>query len=103
MAFKWVVYKGKLKFGNVELHKNLLPPNYQNSDVAGGGLYSVDKSKKQIKLFGESFDFGQCSFEEVRDAFKNYTCPHTWWDYEWIFSNDFETKILLAHDSRRTS
>lgn len=51
---------GSILFGNVYLHRDLLPP--ADSTCHGGGLWKVDNQRGIILLYGRSFDFGAPDF-----------------------------------------
>ncbi len=55
---------GTLIFGNVYLHRDLLP--LHDSTCYGGGLWEVDHERHCIVLFGRSFDFGPPDFSQLR-------------------------------------
>ena len=57
----------RIRFGNVNYHKNLLTPG---SWVFGGGDFEFDERNKIVKLSGNSGDFGYPQFE--RDWTKYY-------------------------------
>ena len=58
-----ITLDGELRFGNVYLHRELLPKGH--STCHGGGLWKIDHQNGRIILFGRSFDFGLPEFEFV--------------------------------------
>lgn len=58
--------EGMLLFGNVYLHRDLLPA--YNDTCYGGGLWRVDHERKMILLYGRSFDFGGPDFTMLRSV-----------------------------------
>lgn len=54
---------GELRFGDVHLHKDLLP--WGASDCLGGGLWKINAGGMGIGLYGRSFDFGPADFNLV--------------------------------------
>lgn len=54
---------GELRFGDVHLHKDLLP--WGASDCLGGGLWKINAGGMGIDLYGRSFDFGPADFNLV--------------------------------------
>ena len=56
-----VTLDGELKFGNVYLHKDLLPD--EHFTCHGGGLWKIDNQSGRVILYGRSFDFGLPDFE----------------------------------------
>ena len=60
---KFVITKeGELRFGDVRLHKDLLP--WGDDECFGGGFWKVEACS--ISLYGRSFDFGAPDFSHVR-------------------------------------
>ena len=59
-----ITLDGELKFGNVFLHRELLP--HGHTTCHGGGLWKVDNHHGRVLLYGRSFDFGLPDFEFVR-------------------------------------
>lgn len=63
-AGKFIISQnGRLRFGAVGRHKDLLLQNENNCH--GGGHYLYEK--EQISLFGYSYDFGEPQFEFLID------------------------------------
>lgn len=57
MAQKFIITNtGHFRFGNVNLHRNLLRPG---EDCLGGGFYEFDYSSARMILYGKSYDFGR--------------------------------------------
>lgn len=59
-----ITMDGTIVFGNVHLHKDLLP--YGHNMCHGGGLWKIDNQRGMILLYGRSFDFGAPEFEYAR-------------------------------------
>ena len=59
-----ITLDGELRFGDVHLHKDLLP--YGVNDCFGGGLWKINAGGMSIDLYGCSFDFGPADFNQVR-------------------------------------
>lgn len=51
---------GTMLFGDVELHRYLIP--YGDNTCHGGGLWRIDNQQGRIILSGRSFDFGPPEF-----------------------------------------
>ena len=61
MARKFIITNdGTLVFGDVELHRNLIPEG--DDTCHGGGLWRIDNQRGIIELSGRSFDFGAPEF-----------------------------------------
>ena len=58
-----ITIDGVLKFGNVYLHKELLPKGH--TTCYGGGLWKVDHARSCIILYGRSFDFGLPDLDKI--------------------------------------
>lgn len=56
-----ITLDGELRFGNVYLHRDLLPQGH--TTCHGGGLWEVDNQRGIVLLYGRSFDFGLPDFE----------------------------------------
>lgn len=59
-----ITLDGVLKFGNVYLHRELLPEGH--TTCHGGGLWKIDNQSGRIILYGRSFDFGLPDFDCVK-------------------------------------
>lgn len=59
-----VTQSGEIRFGNVFLHRDLLPKGH--TTCYGGGLWKVDNQNGRIILYGRSFDFGSPDFSEAK-------------------------------------
>lgn len=55
-----ITLDGEIRFGNVYLHRELLPEGH--ATCHGGGLWKVDRQRGCILLYGRSFDFGLPDF-----------------------------------------
>jgi len=51
-----ITIDGELRFGDVQLHKDLLPPF--DTTCYGGGFWKLNAGGMAIDLYGRSFDFG---------------------------------------------
>lgn len=51
---------GTLVFGDVDLHRDLIP--HGEDTCHGGGLWRIDNQRGIIELSGRSFDFGAPEF-----------------------------------------
>ena len=59
-----ITQQGELRFGDVRMHKDLLPL-FEN-ECHGGGQWKIDAGGMSIVLYGRSFDFGKHDFSKVR-------------------------------------
>lgn len=57
-----VTGEGKLKFGNVTMHKDLL---CWGETCIGGGVYEFDYVGNRMLLSGKSYDFGRVKWSMV--------------------------------------
>lgn len=64
-----ITLSGELRFGNVFLHRDLLPRG--DNSCHGGGLWEIDNQRGIILLYGRSFDFGLPSFEHATHTDRN--------------------------------
>lgn len=53
---------GVFRFGDVNLHKELLLPG---EECIGGGMYEFDYVNKRMLLYGKSYDFGRVKWSWV--------------------------------------
>ena len=61
MARKFIITNdGTLVFGEVELHRDLIPEG--DDTCHGGGMWRIDNQRGVIVLSGRSFDFGSPDF-----------------------------------------
>ena len=59
-----ITIEGELRFGDVHLHKDLLP--WGDDECYGGGFWKINAGGMSIDLWGRSYDFGPADFNEVR-------------------------------------
>lgn len=59
-----ITLDGVLKFGNVNLHKELIPKGH--TTCYGGGLWKIDHTRSCIILYGRSFDFGLPDLDQIQ-------------------------------------
>lgn len=57
-----VTSEGKFRFGDVNMHKDLLLPG---EDCIGGGMYEFDYAGERMLLWGKSYDFGRVKWSFV--------------------------------------
>lgn len=61
-----ITQDGRLKFGKVFLHRDLL--NNNERCIYGGGLWKIDTERNAVLLYGRSFDFGPPDFDYVKQV-----------------------------------
>lgn len=71
--------------GRCKYHRDLAG---NESKIRGGGLWSYDKEKEILKLFGESYDFGSCDTKEIEFCVNN----------DKIFTSHAETRLRLKNN-----
>lgn len=59
-----ITNSGELIFGNVYLHRELLPKG--EDSCLGGGLWKIDNQNGRMILYGKSFDFGYPELDAIR-------------------------------------
>ena len=59
-----ITQDGELRFGDVRLHKDLLP--WGDTECWGGGFWQVSANGLCIELYGRSYDFGAPDFAYLR-------------------------------------
>lgn len=59
-----ITIDGEMRFGDVRLHKELIP--YGGDDCYGGGSWSLSHDGSEIELFGASYDFGPACFDRLK-------------------------------------
>lgn len=64
-----------LLLGKVTYHKHLA---HNIKNVKGGGGFSMDREKMEIVLFGESYDFGRASMEDLIYCVQRKRCFTSW-------------------------
>jgi hypothetical protein len=60
---KFIVEGNNLIIAKCTYHKQLVTDKDQ---VKGGGLWMLDRDKKEFLLYGDSFDFGRASIEIIK-------------------------------------
>lgn len=59
-----ITMDGTLVFGDVSLHRDLIPDG--QNECYGGGFWNIDNQRGIILLSGRSFDFGAPVFSQLR-------------------------------------
>ena len=59
-----ITLDGELRFGDVRLHRDLLP--WGDEECHGGGFWTLNAEGTGIDLYGRSFDFGPADFGQLR-------------------------------------
>jgi hypothetical protein len=65
MFQKFIIYDDEIIIGRVGLHKELLPKDSDPEKIFGGGLFTIDREKKNVHLYGKSEDFGHFDKEKA--------------------------------------
>ncbi len=55
-----ITQEGVLEFGDVRLHRDLIPDG--DDTCHGGGFWTIDNQRGIVILYGRSFDFGAPEF-----------------------------------------
>lgn len=61
-----ITLDGEIRFGNVYLHRELLPQGQHTCH--GGGFWKIDNQRGCVLLYGRSFDFGLPDFKYARSV-----------------------------------
>lgn len=59
-----ITQSGTLLFGDVKLHRDLIPD--RDDTCYGGGFWRIDNQRGMVLLYGRSFDFGAPEFSRMR-------------------------------------
>jgi len=62
---KFIIEGTSLVIGKAELHVDM---SNVKEDVVSGGWYNIDTEKKELHLFGKSYDFGRFTPEQVLEC-----------------------------------
>lgn len=54
---------GEMRFGDVRLHKDLLP--WGDYECHGGGMWQIAANGLSVNLYGASYDFGPADFDRL--------------------------------------
>lgn len=82
---------GKLVFGDVKLHRDLIPDG--DGACHGGGFWRIDNQRGCILLYGRSFDFGAPEFNYMRSIDKT-TLPASL-GYPMFYEREFAGEEIL--------
>jgi hypothetical protein len=72
---KFIVEGNNLIIAKCTYHKQLVTDKDQ---VKGGGMWMLDMAKKEFLLYGDSFDFGRASIEELKVCIES---GNVFWSY----------------------
>lgn len=86
-----ITLSGEIRFGNVFLHRELLPKAH--TICHGGGLWKVDNQNGRIILYGRSFDFGLPDFEQA--TWVDRSCPPGSLGYPMFYQRTFADEEFL--------
>ncbi len=70
-----ITQSGELRFGDVELHRDLIPEG--DDTCHGGGFWRIDPVKGFLLLYGRSYDFGSPVFGCLKSISRE-TFPARW-------------------------
>lgn len=62
---KFIVEQDFITIGKCTFHKNLA---MDEKDVKGGGMYKFNPERNTFLLYGESYDFGEASLDDIKNA-----------------------------------
>lgn len=83
-----VTSEGRFRFGDVNLHKDLLHPG---EDCIGGGMYEFDTIGGRMLLWGKSYDFGRVKWTWIDTLILPATLRGLRLEYEDLPLSDFTT------------
>ena len=89
---KFIINDGKIHFGHVEFHLEILGEN-NNAKTIGGGWWLLNEAEKKLYLYGTSIDFGSVTKDKIIEAWKQSTIPARFAGKEIIYS-----PCLKAHE-----
>jgi len=94
---KFIIEDDCLIISKVTQHKKLVT-NPEN--VQGGGWFRWNEDKTMMIFYGDSFEFGKASFEDIKkcvlsgNVYSNKYCTHSITDKH-KFAYDTNTEILI--------
>lgn len=68
---KFIIYDDILIMRKVTFHKELLGEEYDKTKVKGGGGFKYNNETNNFTFFGESYDFGAASFDDISKCVKD--------------------------------
>ncbi len=87
-----VTSDGRFRFGDVNLHKDLLLPG---EDCIGGGMYEFDTISSRMLLWGKSYDFGRVKWTWINTLILPSSLRGLRLEYEDLPLSDF-TSLTYA-------
>lgn len=94
-----ITENGTMVFGDVRLHRDLIP--YGDTTCHGGGFWRIDNQRGCIILFGRSFDFGSPEFNCLR-RIDTTTLPGSL-GYPMFYEREFAGEVILEPIEHTTS
>lgn len=86
----WKTNQVKIRLGYPFYHADLI----DSSDIKecwnciGGGFWNIDFNNKEIRLYGDSTDYGEAPKKKIELAIKNMD-SHDWWQFGWVCEKIF--------------
>lgn len=91
MSQKYLIHKNKIKAGDVDYHKDLLPEDALKEEVSGGGWYHHDTEQKDgktiniITFYNLSTDFGPVEKETLSEILCCTDYPNEWTGFKFYY------------------
>lgn len=86
-----ITQDGVLEFGDVSLHRQLIPDG--DEICHGGGFWEIDNQRGIILLYGRSFDFGAPEFRYLKRI--NQAVPPVSLGYPIFYKREFCGEEIL--------
>ena len=86
-----ITQDGVMEFGDVHLHRDLIP--HGDSTCFGDGFWRIDNQRGIIILYGRSFDFGAPDFTQLRRI--NETVMPASLGYPMFYQREFAGEEVL--------
>ena len=87
----WKTNKVEIRIGYPIYHADLIDKSDEKEGwkCIGGGVWDVNFDVKEIRLYGDSSDFGKAPKKKIEEALKNMDA-HKWWQFGWVCERIFE-------------
>jgi len=96
MAQKFIITDDtaiSFRMGNVEMHVDLKPKD-TSIKVISGGKFHIDRENNIFWVYGQSYDFGKATIEQIRKTKKESYLSPAIESLEWRFVDNYRLDLF---------
>lgn len=85
MSKKYILLKGEIRAGEVDMHKHLLNEKETKEDVKGGGWFDHNLEKREVTFYSLSSDYGPVKQQDLISTLEVGVIPDQWKAHKFYF------------------